>query len=148
MISMDGYVNGPNDDSRMEITSDEFQNVSSNRIVKSPDASDHCCLFYAMFNGFREENKRIAFAAKSDGPDYSSAFRKISFDETKVARIAIDGYTASDMLQYLKWLKEKECIKSFKFIKKKNFKLSWVNHRPKGTINTNLYVLYMSIILK
>ena len=25
MISMDGYVNGPNDDSRMEITSDPFR---------------------------------------------------------------------------------------------------------------------------
>ena len=141
MISMDGNVNGPNDDSRMEIASDEFQNVCGNRIVKSVDASDHCCLFYAMLNGFREENKRIAFAAKSDGPDYSSAFRKISFDETKVARIAKDGYTASDMLQYLKWLKEKEFIKSFKFIKKKIFKLSWVNYRPKGIINTNLYFL-------
>ena len=34
MISMDGNDNDPNDDSRTEITSGEFQNVS-NRIVKS-----------------------------------------------------------------------------------------------------------------
>lgn len=44
MISMDGNDNDPNDDSRTEITSGEFQNVS-NRIVKSVDESDHCCLF-------------------------------------------------------------------------------------------------------
>jgi hypothetical protein len=97
------------------------------RIVKSPDANDNTCMFYAMYNSLRSREERVAFT--DDNLDHPSrAFVEFMLNDRTPpeigTRIMKEGYTAEDMMLYLRELIARGRIRAYDWIPKKGWSFS------------------------
>jgi hypothetical protein len=85
-----------------------------NRII-SRNVESNVCGFYALFNALRTAKERLSFAAGDNSIPHDPFIQFINMNSNGMCkeRVAVDGYNSSDFGNYLKYLKEKNYIKSY-----------------------------------
>jgi hypothetical protein len=112
MDNMTGPLNKDCDGAKEDDSTEEI----SDQIVKG-DGSEGAtlCMFYAMYNGFRDKRKRDAFSNFEKGKGKGQFFIKYinSIPEYENTNWKKFGYNAYHMGHYLKHLKNSKIIKSY-----------------------------------
>ena len=95
---------------------DDSSEAISDKIVKGDDSEGATlCMFYAMYNGFRDQRKRDAFSNFEKGKGKGQFFIKYinSIQQYENTNWKKFGYNAYHMGHYLKHLKDSKIIKSY-----------------------------------
>ena len=83
------------------------------------------CFFYAIFNSLRTREKRLAFSANNlDAPHEAFVSMFENRGEKIEDRIKVEGYNTRDIKEYLDFLKERDLIKSYKWVRFHDWRLT------------------------